>query len=86
MYIQSEEQSSFVVQKYIEDPMLISGRKFDVRMWSLVDTKGCLYIFKEGYLRLSGYPFSLSPASLDNIYVHLTNNAIQKTSPSYSTQ
>lgn len=81
MYSSEPEQSSFVIQKYIENPLLIAGRKFDMRMWALMDSKGRVYFFKEGYLRLSSYQFSL--AELEDPYVHLTNNAIQKNSGEY---
>jgi hypothetical protein len=27
---------SFVVQKYIESPMLINERKFDIRVWAML--------------------------------------------------
>ena len=42
-----------------------------------------VYFFKEGYLRTSSTPFNLSSAGLDDDFVHLTNNAIQKNSPDY---
>lgn len=52
-----------------------------MRVWALADSKGHLYFFKEGYLRLSSSLFSLK--ALDDIYVHLTNNAIQKNGHQY---
>lgn len=45
--------SSFVVQKYLERPMLINGRKFDIRVWVLISQEAKLYFFREGYLRTS---------------------------------
>ena len=35
-----------------------------------------LYIFKEGYIRTSSDVFDLHEKTLENVYIHLTNNAI----------
>ena len=45
--------SSFVIQKYIEKPLLINKRKFDIRVWALVTQNMELFFFKEGYIRTS---------------------------------
>ena len=72
-----------IIQKYIERPLLIYKRKFDIRVWVLVSSTGKCYFFKEGYLRTSGSEFKLDGNNPDNQYVHLTNNAIQKNSKTY---
>ena len=63
--------------------MLIHDRKFDIRVWVLVDHKLDFYFFKEGYIRTSSSKYTTDINDLDNEYVHLTNNAIQKKSPNY---
>jgi hypothetical protein len=73
----------FVIQKYIEKPLLIKERKFDIRLWVLITHEHRCHIFKEGYLRMSSKPFSISQESVDNPFVHLTNNAIQKHDKDY---
>ena len=73
--------SSFVIQKYIERPLLIQGRKFDIRQWILVTQDLDCYFFKEGYVRTSANEFALR--DIDKRYVHLTNNAVQKYADNY---
>lgn len=50
-------------------------RKFDVRVWVLISHDGTVWLFKEGYVRTSSEPYNIE-GSLDQIYVHLTNNAV----------
>lgn len=72
----------FVLQKYIEKPLLLDDRKFDIRVWAMInmiDTSApkC-YVFREGYIRMSGHKFTLTQDSIDNMLIHLTNNAVQQ--------
>ena len=41
-------KKTWVIQKYIENPMLILNRKFDIRVWVVVPTWNPLriYVFK----------------------------------------
>lgn len=63
--------------------MLYRERKFDIRIWVLISHDQQVYIFKEGYVRTSSERYCLDDDQLDQVYVHLTNNAVQKYSKSY---
>lgn len=70
----------WVVQKYIEKPLLYHGRKFDIRMWAVITWKGELFYYKHGYIRTSSDTYS-TDSKLN--YVHLTNNCLQKYGEKY---
>jgi Tubulin-tyrosine ligase family len=59
--------TTWVVQKYLERPLLVSGRKFDIRAYALVTPHGNVYLHRESYVRTSSMPFSLG--DLDNRFV-----------------
>ncbi|KAG8447261.1 hypothetical protein GDO86_014650, partial [Hymenochirus boettgeri] len=74
---------NYVAQRYIENPYLIGGRKFDLRVYVLVTSYVPLqaWLYRDGFARFSNTRFTLS--SIDDHYIHLTNVAVQKTAPDY---
>ncbi|KAJ8027366.1 putative tubulin polyglutamylase TTLL2 [Holothuria leucospilota] len=76
---------SAVAQRYITNPCLIAGYKFDLRLYVLVTSFHPLtvYMYQEGIVRFSTEKYDLN--SIGNLYSHLTNTSINKFSPSYTT-
>ncbi|XP_027895464.1 putative tubulin polyglutamylase TTLL2 [Xiphophorus couchianus] len=77
---------SVVVQRYISNPLLISGYKFDLRIYVCVKSFHPLtvYIHQEALVRFATEKYNLS--SLSNVFAHLTNTSINKFGPFYKTQ
>eukprot|EP00929_Paragymnodinium_shiwhaense_P014333 TRINITY_DN122234_c0_g1_i1.p1 TRINITY_DN122234_c0_g1~~TRINITY_DN122234_c0_g1_i1.p1 ORF type:complete len:1061 (-),score=242.85 TRINITY_DN122234_c0_g1_i1:504-3686(-) len=71
-------EASYVVQKYIENPLIIQRKKFDIRQWVVVSRWNPLavWFYKDCYLRFSYHDYD--PKDLSNRFAHLTNNAISK--------
>lgn len=69
-----------VVQKYLKNPLLLKGHKFDMRIYVLVTSMNPLeaFLYKEGFARITTELYDLDPDNLDNIFIHLTNYAVQK--------
>ncbi|CAL1605346.1 unnamed protein product [Knipowitschia caucasica] len=75
-------QQARVVQKYIQNPLLLKGRKFDVRSFLIIACP-CPYVvfFSHGYVRLTCDQYDLQSP---NMATHLTNQYMQKKNPLYS--
>lgn len=79
-----DNQRTFIIQKYIENPALYKGRKFDIRCFGMLTSiNGCLkgFAYDEGYIRTSSREYNIK--KLNNKLVHLTNDAIQKKADDY---
>lgn len=70
----------YVVSKYIETPLLLGGRKFDLRIYVFVNsfTPLRVFIYRGGFCRLSSERFNLDKQHMKDLTVHLTNIAVQR--------
>lgn len=79
-------KESYVISRYIDNPLLIGGKKFDLRLYVLVTSFRPLkaYLFKLGFCRFCTVKYDTSIQELDNIYIHLTNVSVQKHGDEYN--
>jgi len=73
----SNTTHTYIIQKYIERPLLIHQRKFDIRCFALITSVNSqikAYFYNEGYLRTSSKKYSTENLARA---VHLTNEAVQ---------
>ena len=83
MNLLAKELREIVVQKYTENPLLIDGRKFDIRAYMIVVCmKPYLVLYQPGYVRMSLNSYTTENFAKDKI-THLTNNSVQKNHPDY---
>ena len=82
--LNQENINGLVIQKYIENPLLIYGKKFDIRQWVLVTSIKPLtiWMWDDPYLRFSAEEYNID--NFSNIYSHLTNNCVAKYSKKYN--
>lgn len=71
----------YIVQKYVDKPLLIDNLKFDMRIYVLVT--GCdplrIFIHEEGLGRFATEPYKKPTGfNIGNICMHLTNYAVNK--------
>ena len=75
-------EGGYIVQDYLDKPHLVDDLKYDLRIYVLLYGLNPLriYIHEQGLARFATEPYVAPKASnLDNLYMHLTNYAINKT-------
>lgn len=72
-----------MISKYISNPLLISGYKFDLRIYVLITGVDPLkiYIYNEGLVRFASEMYKGGTAG--SKYSHLTNYSINKKSSNF---
>ena len=68
-----------IISKYIENPLLLNGHKFDLRIYVCITSYEPLriYVYKEGLVRFATERYTMKDAKT-NQYNHLTNYSINK--------
>jgi tubulin polyglutamylase TTLL4 len=69
-----------LISAYVDKPLLINNKKFDMRMYVLVTSFNPLraYLYNEGLARFATEEYSNDAEHLRNKYMHLTNFSINK--------
>ena len=68
-----------VISRYVTNPLLINGYKFDLRIYVVVTCYEPLriYVYKEGLARFASETYT-AKFNKNNKYMHLTNYSINK--------
>lgn len=80
-------KDSYVACKYVDRPLLIGGKKFDMRSYVMVTSYRPLRVFvhKEGFARFCNVKYHGSVNMKgDDMFAHLTNVAVQKNGEDYN--
>ena len=80
---EGEAVSSWVVQAYVHNPLLLKDgdRKFDMRCWVLVDANYGIHLYRHGVLRVASATYD--PSNVSDRFSHLTNHCIATDHPEY---
>ena len=72
-------KENFVVSKYLDNPLLIGNKKFDLRMYILVTNYKPLKVWKsqKAFARFCSEAYLKDDCDEDNLFAHLTNVSYQ---------
>ena len=79
------KREGILASKYISNPHLINGLKYDLRVYVLVSSFNPLkvYIYNDGLVRFATEKYSNDIKHLSKKYVHLTNFSVNKRNPKF---
>ncbi|KAL4426577.1 hypothetical protein ABPG74_012337 [Tetrahymena malaccensis] len=75
-----------VIQKYLENPFLIDGRKFDIRSYVLIaSVEPFVVLYQSGFIKkcIKEYDLNFEEFNEDESMKHLTNRSFQKKNENY---
>ena len=77
------EKHDVVVQRYIDRPYLVDGRKGHLRLHGVVTSLDPFraYLHSEGIVRFAPETYDASEAGLADVHAHITNTALHKGHP-----
>lgn len=80
----SQQPEAYLAQRYIDNPHLVGGKKYDLRIYVLVTSYSPLtvWLYRSGFARFCHHKYSCK--DIENTFIHVTNVAVQKTNPKYS--
>uniref|UniRef100_A0A0N4ZTE1 Tubulin--tyrosine ligase-like protein 5 n=1 Tax=Parastrongyloides trichosuri TaxID=131310 RepID=A0A0N4ZTE1_PARTI len=75
-----DSNESVVISKYLKNPYLINGLKFDLRLYVLITSFYPLicYLYEDGLTRFASEKYSNDVDTLKQPFVHLTNYSLNK--------
>ena len=81
-------KEAYVICRYIDKPLLIGSKKFDLRIYVLVTSYRPLKVWLSslGFARFCNTKYTHDFGDIDNMEMHLTNVAVQKKSDDYNTE
>lgn len=85
---QVNKQDDCVVSRYLDNPLLLFGHKFDLRLYVVVTSYDPLrvYIYREGLTRFASEKYSNDDLCSEAAnYKHLTNYSINKNNANFVT-
>ncbi|CAH2292857.1 tubulin polyglutamylase TTLL5 [Pelobates cultripes] len=84
-FSQINRTEKLLVSRYIKNPLLVDGFKFDLRLFVLVTSYDPLiiYLYEEGLTRFATNKYKPTEENMKNIYMHLTNTSINKANANY---
>ena len=76
----------YVISRYIDKPLLIGQKKFDLRIYVLVTNYKPMKVWLSsyGFARFCNEKYSSDLSQMENMMMHLTNVAIQKKGDEYN--
>ena len=79
------KKEGFIASRYIMNPHIFNGYKYDLRVYVLVTSYDPLriYVYDEGLVRFATEPYTNNQKDLKKKFVHLTNFSVNKRSENF---